>query len=312
MELERAVIVQRKTTLDELVQRHATLSQVQFLLKDRPGVFELYTTADRAYKDSIRTTLQTMPTSLRTEQVTKDLLGTYQFGAKDLVVVVGDDGLFVNTAKYAQEQPIIFVNADPERFDGVLASCIASEFGTFVSSYLASPWKAHALTMAKACLDDGQVLYALNDFYIGKRGHSSARYTIEHAGQKEAHSSSGIIVSTGTGSTGWLTSILRGARTIVRKMDGNADPDPREFFFGRDADYLIFVVQEAFPSKVTGTDIVYGKITRDNKLEITSQMPENGYIFSDGIEADCMEFAAGRKLTIELGERKVSLIGSKK
>ena len=48
------------------------------------------------------------------------LVPTYMFGRHDLVVAVGQDGLVANTAKYVGEQPIVGVNPDPERFDGIL------------------------------------------------------------------------------------------------------------------------------------------------------------------------------------------------
>jgi hypothetical protein len=43
----------------------------------------------------------------------------------------------------------------------------------------------------------------------GQPGHQSARYTIEVDGADERQSSSGVIVSTGTGATGWCRSIAR-------------------------------------------------------------------------------------------------------
>jgi NAD kinase len=68
--------------------------------------------------------------------------------------------------------------------------------------------------MAHARLDDGQQLLALNEIFVGHRTHQSARYRIRPADeQEERHSSSGVIVSTGTGATGWARSIQRSAQT---------------------------------------------------------------------------------------------------
>ena len=43
-------------------------------------------------------------------------------------------------------------------------------------------------------------------------------------------------------------------------------------------------------------------------LKVTSQMPTNGIIFSDGIEADYLEFNSGAELTIEVAAKKANLI----
>jgi hypothetical protein len=43
-------------------------------------------------------------------------------------------------------------------------------------------------------------------------------------------------------------------------------------------------------------------------MTITSEMAEHGVIFSDGIEADFLEFNAGTKATIGIAERQGLLV----
>src|SRR6266853_2246712 len=52
--------------------------------------------------------------------VDRDFLPNLDFGRFVVVVVVGQDGLVANTAKYVGDVPIVAVNPDPARFDGVL------------------------------------------------------------------------------------------------------------------------------------------------------------------------------------------------
>jgi hypothetical protein len=59
-------------------------------------------------------------------------------------------------------------------------------------------------------------MYAVNDLFIGPKSHTSARYLIRSGDATETHSSSGVIVSTGLGSTGWLKSLLTGAAAITQ------------------------------------------------------------------------------------------------
>src|SRR5919204_454026 len=56
-------------------------------------------------------------------------------------------------------------------------------------------------------LDDGQRLLALNEVFIGHRSHQSARYRLVAGGREERQSSSGIVIASGTGSTGWARAI---------------------------------------------------------------------------------------------------------
>lgn len=159
--------------------------------------------------------------------------------------------------------------------------------------------------MAQASTQDGQCMLAVNDLFIGQRTHVSARYDITWNRRTEHQSSSGIIVSTGLGSTGWYRSVITQAAGIAHAFLG------KEFSAGRqswDADRLTFVVREPFPSRSTRTDIVYGEIGEGDDFRILSQMPGNGVIFSDGIEADAIEFNAGTEVTVRTAPQKGMLV----
>jgi hypothetical protein len=161
-----------------------------------------------------------------------------------------------------------------------------------------------SVTMAKATLNNGQVLYAVNDLFVGQRSHVSARYKIEIGGHEEQQSSSGIIVSTGLGSTGWFKSIYAGwlaTTTALLKKKINTVKDGS---FAWDADYLQYFVREPYPSRITGADIVIGRVSNQNPMTIVSQMPENGVIFSDGIESDYLEFNSGTRAIINVAEKQ--------
>lgn len=71
---------------------------------------------------------------------------------------------------------------------------------------------------------------------------------------------------------------------------------------------LTFVVREPFPSRSSSVSIVFGSISQQNPMQLTLLMAENGVIFSDGIEADYLEFNAGTLASIEVAERKGVLV----
>ncbi len=298
--IEKLVVVTKKTSLEELLRRHVTLSQVKFYLQTSQDSCAFYQKAHAAYYAGLEKTLTALP-KMPQQQIDKEYLPTYSFGEKDLVIVVGDAGLVVNVAKYVGNQPIIAVNPDEERYDNTLGSCTPKTFSQLLQLALQERAPMKILTMAEATLDNGQVLYALNDLFVGRKTHVSARYTLSYQNKKERQSSSGIIISTGTGSTGWLTSIA-----IMTKELGGGFPSTVPF--SQDAEYLLFTVREPFPTKITGTSIIHGKITQEDPLVIISHMPEEGVIFSDGIEQDYLEFPVGRTVIIKPAEKRARLV----
>jgi hypothetical protein len=162
------------------------------------------------------------------------------------------------------------------------------------------------VTMARAELNDGQVLYAVNDLFIGAKSHISARYRISSGKEEEQHSSSGIIVSTGLGSTGWFRSLMAGAAAIASSLSGQQVKTAAPF--KRDADYLYFTVREPFPSTTSQAGLVVGKVTTGEPLTVVSLMSESGVIFSDGIESDYLEFNAGTRAVIAPAAKKGRLV----
>jgi len=302
MTTDKIVVVKKATELEELLKRYSTTSQVKFYLESRGHSYEFYKQGHDTYKEGMRKTIALLPKTMRTQVIDKEHLDTFQTGNKDLIVTIGDAGMLVNVAKYVGEQPIIAVNPDSNRNDNVLASCDVKGFPQMLKTALEGSADYETLTMAEAVLDNGERILAINDLFVGKNNHTSARYEIQQRRQKEYQSSDGIIVSTGTGSTGWLTSIV----SQVNAMSGGRYNGPA-VPFNRDYDYLMFAVRSPFPSNIARTHQVYGKVTQNNPLTIISKMPEDGVIFSDGILTDYLEFNAGRTATIKPSKNKVYL-----
>jgi hypothetical protein len=54
--------------------------------------------------------------------------------------------------------------------------------------------------------------------------------------------------------------------------------------------------------------MIFGVITPNTPLKLESLMPENGVIFSDGIESDFLAFNSGTVVTINLAAIQGQLI----
>jgi NAD kinase len=304
----KIILVVRQTRLDELVARYNTLAQAQFYVEHLGADFSDYLKEDRQYRMSAIAAEESLRKLGRVQILQRSFLPNFLFGKDDLVVVLGQDGLVANTLKYLQTQLVIGLNPDPARWDGVLLPFTVNDLEKIVPDVFAKRRKVSGVTMAKAELSDGQSLYAVNDLFIGAKTHVSARYHIALGDEAENHSSSGIIVSTGLGSTGWLKSVLAGAAGIAGALTKKNLLVAKNEKVSWDADYLYFSVREPFPSKVTSASMVFGKITSNTPMILTSGMPENGVIFSDGIENDFLAFNAGMKATIKIADKSGHLV----
>lgn len=304
----KLVLIVRKTRLDDLVVRFNTVDQARFYVEHLGADFTDYLEEDRVYKDALRSAQQCLADLGRLQVVDRAFVPNFIFGPDDTVVVLGQDGLVANVLKYLTVQPVIGVNPDPERWEGVLLPFGLSGLKKAVLETLAGLRGVRKVTMAKAVLNTGQVLYGVNDLFIGPKSHTSARYTLRFDAQDEYQSSSGIIVSTGLGSSGWLRSIFAGATGIASQLAGKNIRTRGDATFPWDADYLYFTVREPWPSMTSSADVAFGKITPTTPLVVVSHMPENGVIFSDGIEKDFVDFNAGTQVTITMADKTGRLV----
>jgi len=305
---EKVVIVTRKTELESLVERFSTVGQARFYLEQAGQTFEPIAAQHQVYHQALDQIRRTVPKGMKHQVIERALVPQYAFQPTDLIITVGPDGLVVNVAKYAGLQPILAVNPDPRVIDGVLLPFSLQQLGGALQNALTGAGRITPVTLANARLNDGQHLLAFNDLFIGASSHVSARYHLRQGEQHEQHSSSGVIVTTGAGSTGWLQSVYAGAAGIITALGGTVHWPENRGRLPWDTDHLVYTVREPFPSKTSQTRMVFGLITRDQPLVIDSHMALNGVIFSDGIEQDYLQFNAGATVTIGLAPQKARLL----
>jgi NAD kinase len=304
----KIVLVVRTTRLADLKAKFATKSQARFYVNSLGADFGDYESEDAFYQTAIAEAQQSLGELGRVQIVQRGFLPNFVFGPEDIVVVLGQDGLVANTLKYLSGQPLLGVNPDPKRWDGQLLPFRVSDLNKVMREILRGGRKTHEVTMAEARLNTGLSLCAVNDLFIGLKSHGSARYRISTGEKAENHSSSGVIVSTGLGSTGWFKSLITGAAGVAKAAGKDSGAIPPDTRFPWESDFLYYTVREPFPSKATGTSLIFGKVTKKQPLMIESQMGGNGVIFSDGMEHDFLEFNSGTKATIALAGRKGHLV----
>jgi NAD kinase len=302
---EKIVLVTRKTRLAELIERFNTQSQAKFYIQHAGGDFDEYLLEDEAYRRSAGVVRRSIELGMKVQEIDRGLVSTFTFLPEDLVIALGQDGLVANTAKYVGSQPIVAVNPDPERFDGVLLPFLPSQVRQTIEQVINGKCQIRAVTLAEAKLSDGQRLLAFNDLFLGAQSHISARYRIHWGKMEEPQSSSGVLVSTGAGSTGWVSSVFNMASGVSSLVGGNALKPIR---FAWEDRRLLFVVREPYISRHSQANIVAGIVEQQQTLVLESLMPSGGVIFSDGIEADYLQFNSGSSVTVRAAEEKARLV----
>jgi NAD kinase len=197
----RIVLVTRRTRLEDLITRLNTVEQTRFYVQHMGADFSDYEAEHAVYQQAVVAVETQLRRLGRVQRLDRSLVASFLFPPDCVVVVLGQDGLVANTLKYLRGQAVIGVNPDPARWDGVLLPFLAKDLSVVVPEVQAERRPTRSISMARVRLSDGQELHAVNDLFIGPRTHVSARYTIQSGSQRELHSSSGVIVSTGLGST---------------------------------------------------------------------------------------------------------------
>jgi NAD kinase len=308
---EKIVVVTRKTRLEELIERFNTREQAKFYIEHMGLDFSTYDQEHATYAEAVRRLRRELDGLVSKVQfIDRGFVPNFIFTAKDLVVTVGQDGLVVNTAKYLNSQPIVAVNPDPSCYDGILLPFTPGKARPGIVRVLEERASFHEITMAEAALNDGQRMLAVNDFLVGQRTHVSARYSLSWRGQTEQQSSSGLLVSTGAGSTGWFSSAQHMAAAVTRLLLHERAPDLPRLRLAWNDPRLAFVVREPFVSRTSSANLTAGLVEEGEELHLESYMPEGGVIFSDGMEADAIAFNAGTVATIRAAQQHTRLVAA--
>lgn len=304
MSVEYAIIVKNKTRLETLIERFNTKAQAKFYIERLGGNFEDYVVEHDTFHSSLNQIQTQLSSTLKNKVVERAFLPNYIFTDKNVIVIVGQDGLVANTAKYSKGLPMVAVNPDKLRYDGVLLPFDSGSFIYGIENVLAEKYNFQTMRFAEAKLNDGQRLLAFNDLFIGASSHVSARYKISFNSKTEEQSSSGLLISTKAGSTGWLSSVFNMAYGVAGMFEKNIKLKRPKL---NDND-LLFAVREPFQSIRTKIGITAGLLKGQNTLTIESLMPANGVIFSDGIETDFLKFNSGTIATIGIADEKAKLV----
>jgi len=224
---------------------------------------------------------------------------------KVIIALGGDDFLKLVSHRVPETLPILGVNSDPTSSVGALLPITIEELPEALKrlelgDYRIEPWTRLSLKIDGA--DQGS---ALNDIVLGKRDFRlTSRHELEYRGEKVTQRSSGILISTGVGSTGWFSS----AGLYLGHHDRS---------FPKSARYARFELRE--PS-VTVDEVEGKRITRLPKLvegilqegetlRITSLNDEEGLASRDSLDSIPFPRGAVAEISLDPHPRNVLIPG---
>ncbi len=303
--ITRIVLVTKETAMEELLLKHYTMEALKFHLESIGQSVDEFREQDKKYREALSLIRSKMPTDINSVLVTRNDIPNFLFYRNDLIIICGPDGLLVNAGKFIlEEQPVITINPDPSRINGVLMIHEADQkVGELIQKVRMGNYNKQEITLAKAQLSDGNILYAVNEFLIGRSDNRSSYYKIKYDNQEEQHSSSGVIIATGVGSSGWTESIISSAERLTE-----SESPLRVITPAWGDNHLLFIVREGFTSNNSFAEISFGKVDERHPLELTSTMPHGGSILSDGVTENVVTFDAGTSVIITPAKKKLCLV----
>lgn len=210
-----------------------------------------------------------------------------------LVIAFGGDNHFLHVGHFLNETPILGINSDPIRSDGALVGFTFDSFEELMRRMHSA--KIEQWTRLEVTINDKRIrTLGLSEIYAGEQKRMDmSDYLLEINGITDRHTDSGLLVATGSGSTGWHN----GASRFLY---------PNGIFFPRTQRLAIFLATEPFPGRPNRNRIKSGYLTPDQELTIHSLNDHKGIL---GIDANPeFSFNRGSVAKIRISDRPLNVV----
>lgn len=220
----------------------------------------------------------------------RDKLKKPEFQGKDLILAVGGDGTFLRAAHFITNQILFGVNSDVKNKEGFFMKANKKNFEEKLEKIIKGKAKVRKLPRMEAYISNKKIeTLALNEFFIGARkSYHAAKYIIEVGSKKERQKSSGILITTPTGSYAWAKSCCN--RTLPLNSKN-----------------CQFVVREPYEGKVfKNYKLKYGILKRNEKIAVVSEMLD-GILVADSVSTE-YNFKNGSRAIVKLSDKLLNVI----
>jgi NAD+ kinase len=137
----------------------------------------------------------------------------------DIVISIGGDGTALSASHFLTKSPLLAVNSDPEHSEGALTTMTLDKLDEKLEEIKSGKYKTEKLERIEVSINGKlQNILALNEVFIAnEKAYHISKYKIKFNGTEEEQRSSGLIFSTGAGSTGWFKSARGGPFPVNSK-----------------------------------------------------------------------------------------------
>jgi len=126
----------------------------------------------------------------------------------DIVIAIGGDGTVLSASHFLIDKPLLAVNSSPETSEGALTTILIDDLDKKLKEIKENAFKEEKLERIEILINNKPLdVLALNEVFIANdKAHLISRYKLKFNDGEEEQRSSGLIFSTGTGSTAWFKS----------------------------------------------------------------------------------------------------------
>ncbi len=142
------------------------------------------------------------------DEITTAFLDRVDFNKYNIVICVGGDGTLLRTSYFIEDQLVLGVNSDNANSIGYLLNVSKDNLKQAIAKIAKNKYSVEKRTRINTYKNGKFIGGALNEIFVGhKDPYKVLEYFIGIDGRKSIHmKSSGTLVSTGSGSTGWMHS----------------------------------------------------------------------------------------------------------
>jgi NAD kinase len=211
----------------------------------------------------------------------------------DITIALGGDNHFQYVSHFIEDGLMFGINSDYLSSEGVLLSSTTNNIEEVKRRCDQNEYQIEKWTRINIILNNKFIARATCDVFIGEaERHLTSRNIIFYKGLTRQQKSSGILVSTGSGSTGWFSS-------ASRFLNEESVFDPK-------SDYAKFIVTEPYKGSLTDYTLISGKIDKKHHLKVNSLNSDKGKIIADSLEQ--FNFSRGSFVEIEISDTPLNVV----
>lgn len=221
----------------------------------------------------------------------------------ELVISLGGDDHFKQVTHYIDDGlPILGVNSDPATSTGALLYSSAVELPRILRALEKGEYRLEPWTRIRLAIDGKDYGPAVNEIVLGKQDFRlMSRHLLELDGEKVLHRSSGLLISTGAGSTGWFSSAGLYLGSEPRAFDKGANYARFEL-----REPSVTFVDQPEGRKVVFPPLVEGVLEKGRIMRVTSLNNSEGIATRDSL--DSIPFKRGSVAEISVDSKALWVV----